>query len=133
MYDKAELIYGPKNRYEVRDWTKRFNLINEKTWVKNFMLNEIHDYEVPYESDDEEGINIVFCQEFDFDDKNYFDLLTEFLKSQNMIYTMLEYNSVQIGMPVEDYDKFTDTQKQQVKYFCKKYNLQEPTFYAGIV
>lgn len=133
MYDKAELIYGPKNRYDVRDWTKRFNLIKEKTWVKNFMLNEIHDYEVPYDSDDEEGINIVFCQEFDFDDNNYFDLLTEFLKSQNMIYTMLEYNSVQIGIPVEDYDTFTDTQKQQVKYFCEKYNLQEPTFYAGIV
>ena len=38
--------------------------INKKEWVKNFLLNEKHDYEEPYDSDDEEGIDIVFDQEY---------------------------------------------------------------------
>lgn len=38
--------------------------INKKEWVKNFMLNEKHDYEEPYDSEDEEGIDIVFQQEY---------------------------------------------------------------------
>jgi len=38
--------------------------INKKEWVKNFLLNEKHDYEEPYDSEDEEGIDIVFEQEY---------------------------------------------------------------------
>jgi hypothetical protein len=138
MYgNTAELIYGPIDSYDVRDWVKNFNLINKKSWVKNFMLNEKHNYEEPYESDDEEGIDIVFDQEFDFYDSKYFDTLTEFLKQYNLKYNFkdLEHGSylIKIGMRVEDYDKFTEAQKQQVKKFCEKYNLPEPTFYAGII
>lgn len=38
--------------------------IDKKEWVKNFLLNEKHDYEEPYDSEDEEGIDIVFQQEY---------------------------------------------------------------------
>lgn len=127
------LIYGPKVNYSFKDWIEKFDLINKKEWVKNFMLNENHDYEEPYDSDDEEGIDIVFEQEFE--NHKYFDLLLSFLEKNSM--TLVFNNNFwweepYIGMEVNDYNSFNEDHKKVVNDFCDKYNLPKPTFYAGI-
>lgn len=124
----AWLMYGPKIGKDIMVWVKKFNLIDKKLWVKNFMLNEKHTYIDPYDSDDEEGIHIVFQQEFD--ECDYFYLLQYFLDQHSMCFTNIYEPS--IGMKVEEYTDFTQGQKQKVDEFCKKYDLPKPTFYAGL-
>jgi hypothetical protein len=127
------LMYGPKVEYNIDELIYKFNLINKKEWVKNFMLNEKHDYEEPYDSDDEQGVNIVFEQEFK--KHQFFDLLSKFLNKYSLNFVFnnnLCWDHVLIGIKVKDYNLFSDNEKQKVKDFCNKYYLPEPTFYAGI-
>ena len=35
-------------------------------------------------------------------------------------------------MEVENYNLFSNDNKQKIKEFCDKYDLPEPTFFAGI-
>lgn len=107
------LMYGPKVNYSFRKWIERFNLINKKEWVKEFMKVN---YEEPY--CDEEGINIVFNQEFD--NYMYYDLLVN-----NCL-----WEEPFIGMKVKEYNTFN--KQQAVIDFCDKYSLPKPTFYAGM-
>lgn len=126
------LMYGPKVSYSIKDWVERFNLIEKRKWVKNFMLNEKHDYEVPYDSDDEEGIHIVFSQEFS--DDIAFSLMLDFLEKHQLTVGFDNncWDYPFIGMKVEDYNLFSNEFKNRVEDFCNVYNLQKPTFYAVI-
>lgn len=127
------LMYGPKVSYSIEEWVEKFNLVEKRKWVKNFMLNEKHDYKVPYDSDDEEGIDIVFSQEFDIDE--YFNVMSSFLEEKSMTFGFDNnycWDCPLIGVEVEDYDLFTDDLKKGVENFCKLYNLPKPTFYASI-
>lgn len=126
------LMYGPKVSYSIKDWVERFNLIEKRKWVKNFMLNEKHDYEVPYDSDDEEGIHIVFSQEFS--DDIAFSLMLDFLEKHQLTvgFDNNFWDYPFIGMKVEDYNSFSNEFKNRVEDFCNVYNLQKPTFYAVI-
>lgn len=126
------LMYGPKVSYSIEDWVERLNLIEKRKWVKNFMLNEKHDYEVPYDSDDEEGIHIVFSQEFS--DDIAFSLMLDFLEKHQLTvgFDNNFWDYPFIGMKVEDYNSFSNEFKNRVEDFCDVYNLQKPTFYAVI-
>lgn len=126
------LMYGPKVSYSIEDWVERLNLIEKRKWVKNFMLNEKHDYEVPYDSDDEEGIHIVFSQEFS--DDIAFSLMLDFLEKHQLTvgFDNNRWDYPFIGMKVEDYNSFSNELKKKVEDFCNVYNLQKPTFYAVI-
>lgn len=126
------LMYGPKVSYSIEDWVERLNLIEKRKWVKNFMLNEKHDYEVPYDSDDEEGIHIVFSQEFS--DDIAFNLMLDFLEKHQLTvgFDNNFWDYPFIGMKVEDYNSFSNEFKNRVEDFCDVYNLQKPTFYAVI-
>lgn len=126
------LMYGPKVSYSIEDWVERLNLIEKRKWVKNFMLNEKHDYEVPYDSDDEEGIHIVFSQEFS--DDIAFSLMLNFLEKHQLTVGFDNncWDYPFIGMKVEDYNLFSNEFKNRVEDFCNVYNLQKPTFYAVI-
>jgi hypothetical protein len=125
-------MYGPKVSYSIEDWVERLNLIEKRKWVKNFMLNEKHDYEVPYDSDDEEGIHIVFSQEFS--DDIAFSLMLDFLEKHQLTvgFDNNRWDYPFIGMKVEDYNSFSNEFKNRVEDFCDVYNLQKPTFYAVI-
>lgn len=39
------MVYGPNVEYDLKEWMIKLGVINKKEWVKNFMLNEKHDYE----------------------------------------------------------------------------------------
>ena len=125
------LMYGPNLKLDMMEWIDKFNLINKKQWVKNFLLNEEHHYEEPYHFVDKEFIDSIFSLEFYGAD----DLLYDFLKSNSLTY-IRNSNFIDdgylIGKKVKDYDLFTEDDKQKVKDFCLKYNLPTPTFYAGI-
>jgi len=127
------LMYGPKINFPIEEWVEKFCLIDKKKWVKNFMLNEKHDYEVPYDSEDEEGIDIIFEQEYK--KHEFFDLLTKFLEKHHMTVVFNNnfwWKEPYIGMEVKDYNTFSEVHKKVVNDFCKQYNLPKPTFYAGI-
>lgn len=127
------LMYGPNVNFEIKTWNAIFNIIDKKNWVKNFLLTKNHDYDEPYDPDDSEGINIVFEQECSLQEQ--FDLLEKFLKEyeielvfDNNFYWKEPY----IGCVVKDYNIFNEKNKNYVKDFCERYNLPQPTFYAGI-
>ena len=125
------LVYGPKNTHSLIEWIEKFKLIDKKKWVKNYLNNEKHNYKEGYDTDDEEGIDIVFEQEF----VTEFDILTEFLNKHNLTIVFLDncdWEEFGIGFYVEDYDKMNQKNKEYVKMFCEKHNLKIPTFYAGI-
>jgi hypothetical protein len=127
------LMYGPRVKYNMEELIYKFNLLDKKEWVKNFMLNEKHDYEDPYDSDDEVGNDIIFEQEFK--KSKFSNLLLKFLKQYSMKFGFdnnVCWDHVLIGMEVEDYNLCTEDDKQKVKNFCNKFNLPKPTFYAGI-
>lgn len=127
----ACLMYGPNVEYTMKKWTKKLKVVNKKEWVKHFMLFEKHDYEEPYDSDDEEGIDIIFDQEF-----NDYKLFETFLDTHHLTYVYKNnicWDEPMIGMIVEDYSQFLNSQRMKdMQEFCKQYKLPEPTFYAGI-
>jgi len=131
----ATLMYGPKIKLDIMEWIDKFNLmINKKQLVKDFILNEQHDYEEPFDYEDKEFIDTIFSQEFD-ESAIFDDLLYDFLKSNSLTYirnSNFNDDGYLIGKEVKDYDLFTEDDKQKVKDFCLKYNLTQPTFYAGI-
>lgn len=127
----ACLMYGPNVEYSVKEWTEKLKVINKKEWVKHFMLFEKHDYEEPYDSDDEEGIDIVFDQEFNGD-----FLLETFLDTHHLssVYkNNICWDEPMIGMIVKDYSTFIESKDMKdMQAFCEKYKLPDPTFYGGI-
>jgi hypothetical protein len=128
------LMYGPAVNYTIEAWIEKFKLLDKKEWVKNFLLNGEHDYEEPYDSDDERGIDIVFEQEFD--KNSYFDLLSAFLEKHSMQFVFdnnFHWDAPYIGMEIKDYNLFSESDKKTVKDFCEEYDLPDPTFYAGII
>lgn len=130
----AILMYGPKLKLYMLDWIDKFNLINKKQFVKDFILNGKHEYEEPYDYDDQQFIDTIFSQEF-YDSYLCNDLFYNFLESKSLTYVFNDNISedLLIGKKVKDYELFTENDKQKVKDFCIKYNLPEPTFYAGII
>ena len=81
-----------------------------------------------------EFIDTIFSQEFN--ESHLFDnLLYDFLKSNSLTYirnSNFSDDGYLIGKEVKDYNLFNEDDKQKVKDFCVKYNLPQPTFYAGI-
>ncbi len=129
----AILIYGPKINLSYNEWVNKFNLINKKEWVRNFVSKGFHDYEGSFDTFNEDDIDIVFSEEF----YEAPDLLYDFLKEHSLITSFnsnLNWEGEPfIGMEVKDYDLFSEEQKQKVKEFCGKYDLPKPTFYACII
>jgi hypothetical protein len=124
-------MFGPTQQHTVAEWICIFGLVDKKKWVKNFLENEAHDYEDGYDTDDEYGISIIFDQEFE----DWVDILLAFLEEQKLTLVFDNnccWDTPSIGMEVMEYDIFTDAEKEKVHTFCEKYNLQSPTFYAGI-
>lgn len=130
------LMYGPKDFIHITEWAKKFSLVDKKEWVENFLANKSHKYGELNEEEDSyegEGIDIIFLQEFE--ESFYFDYLQKFLERYGLSFVFDNnfcWTHPSIGMEVGDYNKFTDNDKRKVINFCKKYNLQEPTLYAGI-
>ena len=133
----AVLMYGPKKIFDIDLLCEKLNILSKdykKEWVRGFLVEGVHDYEEPYDTDDEEGIHIVFDQEYQNEDK--YRLLNEFLQSYGMTYVFdnnVCWEEPMIGIIVLDYNKFTEEKKEKVKDFCNKYNLESPTFFAGII
>jgi hypothetical protein len=128
----AILIYGPKINLSYDEWVNKFNLINKKEWVRNFVSKGFYDYEGSFDTFNEDDIDIVFSEEF----HEAPDLLYDFLKEHSLITSFnsnLNWEEPFIGMEVKDYDLFSEEQKQKVKEFCGKYDLPKPTFYACII
>jgi len=126
----ATLIYGPKIHLSYDEWVDKFNLVNKKEWVKNFLEKRKH--EDSFDTFTEDDIDIVFSEEF-FESP---DLLYDFLKENSLITCFkdnLDWEEPFIGISVQNYDLFPDEEKQKVKEFCNKYDLPKPTFFAGIV
>lgn len=127
------LMYGPNVNYRLEDWIERFNLVDKREWVENFLTNETHNYETPYDSDDENLIDTVFTREFD--KIKGFDLLSEFLEKNLMTFVFNNnyyFDEPYIGMDIKNYDLFSESDKKIVSDFCKCYDLPNPTFYAGL-
>ena len=127
------LMYGPKIELNIYEWIEIFKLIDKKEWVKNFLSNKKHTYEVPFDSEDIEGIEIVVDQECD--QYQQLDILQYFLQDHSLTFVYSHnvcWDCPMIGIEVEDYNCFSNDQKNKMKEFCEKYNLPKPTFYAGI-
>lgn len=142
---QAVLVYGPKKSYDYEEFVDIFQLIDKKEWVKNFLENEQHTYEDPYDENDLEGIEIIFDQEFMDSLDRVNELVTNFLKTYGLSIVFSDncsWSEFNIGFIVNDYELFnfssvkTANNKfnmKTVKEFCEKYNLQKPTYFAGII
>lgn len=128
------LVYGSKQCHTLVEWIDRFELIDKKKWVKNFLENDKHTYEEGYDTDDEEGIEIVFDQECEGYDM--ITVLENFLGEQGLsavYFSNFCWDEFSIGLEVKEYNDVKSEDKERVRLFCGKYNLSEPTFYAGIM
>lgn len=129
----AVLMFGPKDAYCIEEWITKLGIIDKKEWVRDFLQTGDHTYTEPYDSEDTEGIDIVFQQECDR--QVLFDKFLTFLEERGLCCVFdnnVCWDTPMIGVEVMDYRSFTMEQRVHVMSFCKQYSLSQPTFYAGI-
>lgn len=130
------LVYGSKQSYTLIEWMERLELIDKKKWVKNFLENEEHTYEDDYDTDDEDGIEVVFDQEYMEYTEEMITTLMNLLSDYNLTVVYFSnfcWEEFGIGLEVAEYENTSSEDKERVQLFCDRYKLGKPTWYAGIV
>jgi len=145
------LVFGPKIKFNIKECVDKFNLINKRQWVNNFInthqdIFEAYEIELMKTNMEFQEINDIFNRYFyDDEDIDKYQLLLDFLvipvESPEDSELILDYvfdNNVDwskflVGYIVKDYNTFKEAHKIKVINFCKKYNLPEPTFYGAII
>ena len=103
------LVYGPKEIKRIEDWMIQLKIVNDDVFDDEPVDSEYEAYTYKLEDFlEKNGLVMVYFDNFNWKDSS-------------------------IGFEVDEYDKITVKEKQKVEMFCKKYNLNNPTFYAGIV
>jgi hypothetical protein len=125
------LMYGPSNTLNIDKWGTKLILNNESR--KNIIKNSISNIssKLPVEMVDE------ICKYIKNDETiNKYHIFFKLIAENNMTSVVLkddDYENFRIGCIVDDYDNFSEKDKDNVDKFCKKYKLEKPTFFAGFI
>jgi len=95
------------------------------------MVDEILKYTKYSESDEDED------EDEDEDDiGEERDELFELIEQNGLTNVFLnnyDSDNFSIGFIVDDYEEFSNKDKDKVNKFCKKHKLEKPTFYGGLI
>lgn len=119
------LVYGSKETKRMENWLVQFKIVNVEEFAKG-----VRDHDDNHSSDMD-----LFLDCYEIRSKDIYKL-DEFLAENGMVmvyFNNFYWDEFGIGFEVKEFDKITIDEKQKVEEFCKKYNLNNPTFYAGII
>ena len=120
------LVYGPKKSMTIQEWLLVLSVVD----VKQF-ADSVRDEDESEERYSDESL-FIDCYEENEEDNNKLVKLLEDNKLEMVYFNYFGWEQFSIGYEVKEYDKVSSEEKEKVKTFCEKYNLGEPTFYAGI-
>lgn len=124
------LVYGSKETKRMEDWLVQLKIVNVEEFAKGIRDQDENTSDIGVFSNMD-----LFLDCYEIREEDIYKL-DKFLAENGMVmvyFNNFYWDEFGIGFEVKEFDKITRDEKQKVEAFCNEYNLNNPTFYAGIM